>query len=157
MKRDLHKKKIQQQFKTQDRIGFIVFTVCTVLILLTGFYFSFKDKNEVLKTNASNLTKEDANKIENGIHVRTGLIDAEGLKTVVDNCTVYHSSQLVIQNRMNKETWNATIRWMQETQNLWPLGEKQEVIVDYLVKNYPPIEKGRRANLEEIEWYPLEN
>ncbi len=58
---------------------------------------------------------------------------------------------------MNKERWNATIRWMQETQNLWPLGEKQKIIVDYLVKNYPPIDKGRRANLEEIEWYALEN
>ena len=56
---------------------------------------------------------------------------------------------------MNKERWDATIRWMQETQNLWDLGENQEVIVNYLVKNYPVYSKGRRENLSQIEWYDL--
>lgn len=98
---------------------------------------------------------DDWNRIENGVHLRTGLKDDEGLMTVVTHCTACHSAQLVIQNRMNKERWNATIRWMQETQNLWDLGENQEVIVDYLVRNYPPTEKGRRENLKEIEWYEL--
>lgn len=99
----------------------------------------------------------DENRIENGIHVRTGLIDAEGLMLVVNNCTNCHSAKLVIQNRMNAERWNATIKWMQETQNLWDLGGNQEVIVNYLVKNYPPIAKGRRMALTDIEWYKLEN
>lgn len=98
---------------------------------------------------------QDWNRIENGIHVRTGLKEDEGLMAVVTHCTACHSAQLVIQNRMNKERWNATIRWMQETQNLWDLGENQEVIVDYLVRNYPPTEKGRRENLKNIEWYEL--
>ena len=98
---------------------------------------------------------QDWNRVENGIHVRTGLKEDEGLMTVVTHCTACHSAQLVIQNRMNKERWNATIRWMQETQNLWDLGENQEVIVDYLVRNYPPTEKGRRENLKDIEWYEL--
>ncbi len=100
---------------------------------------------------------QDPNRIENGIHVRTGLVDDEGLMTVVAHCTACHSAQLVIQNRMNKERWNATIRWMQETQNLWDLGDNQEVIVNYLVKNYPPTEKGRRENLKDIDWYELED
>jgi hypothetical protein len=46
---------------------------------------------------------------------------------------------------------------MQETQNLWDLGKNQEIIVNYLVKNYPPVAKGRRMALSEIEWYELEN
>jgi len=75
--------------------------------------------------------------------------------TVVNNCTNCHSSKLVIQNRMNEDRWNATIKWMQETQNLWPLGDNQKIIVDYLVKNYPPVEKGRRASLTNINWYEL--
>lgn len=100
---------------------------------------------------------DDQNRIDNGIHVRTGLKDAEGLMTVVQNCTNCHSSKLVIQNRMNAERWNATIKWMQETQNLWPLGENQEVIVNYLVTNYPPKKKGRRENLSNIDWYELED
>ena len=99
--------------------------------------------------------KEDWNRIENGIHVRTGLKEDEGLMAVVTHCTACHSAQLVMQNRMNEERWNATIRWMQETQNLWDLGENQQIIVDYLVRNYPPTEKGRRENLKNVEWYEL--
>lgn len=94
-------------------------------------------------------------KIENGIHVSTGFIAKDGYKTVIQNCTSCHSSQLVIQNRMNKDRWNATIKWMQETQNLRELGDSQNIIVNYLVSNYPPVKKGRRANLDNIEWYDL--
>ena len=100
---------------------------------------------------------EDENKIENGIHVRTGLVDAEGLMTVVNNCTNCHSSKIILQNRMNAERGNATIKWMQQTQNLWDLGKNQDVIVNYLVTNYPPKSKGRRENLSKIEWYALED
>ena len=98
----------------------------------------------------------DEDRIENGIHVRTGLIDADGLMLVVNNCTNCHSAKIVTQNRMTTERWDATIKWMQETQNLWDLGRNQEVIVNYLVKNYPPIAKGRRMTLKDIDWYELE-
>lgn len=73
-------------------------------------------------------------RIENGIHVRTGFVSDTGLMTVVDNCTNCHSAKLVTQNRMSKERWRATIRWMQETKiygiwvtkrlsslNIWPV------------------------------------
>ncbi|NNC50348.1 MAG: monoheme cytochrome C [Flaviramulus sp.] len=99
----------------------------------------------------------DEDRVENGIHVRTGLISADGLMIVVNNCTNCHSAKLVTQNRMNKERWNATIRWMQETQNLWDLGKNQEIIVDYLVANYPVEVVGRRANLTDIDWYELKD
>lgn len=98
---------------------------------------------------------DDWNKIENGIHVRTGLKDAEGLMAVVNNCTNCHSAELVIQNRMDRERWIATIRWMQETQNLWNLGDNEEIIIDYLVTNYPVMNSGRRSPLTDIEWYSL--
>lgn len=97
--------------------------------------------------------EDNYDKIENGIHQRTGLIEAEGLMVVVNNCTNCHSAQLITQNRMNREHWKETIRWMQETQNLWDLGKNEEIIIDYLVTNYPPEKKGRRMNLKEIEWY----
>ena len=58
---------------------------------------------------------------------------------------------------MNTEGWNTTIKWMQETQNLWDLGGNQEIIVNYLVKNYPPIAKGRRLVLSDIDWYELKD
>lgn len=117
-------------------------------------YFDFNKKEELVVAAPIEL---DEDRIENGIHVRTGLIDAEGLMTVVNNCTNCHSSKLVTQNRMTAERWNETIKWMQETQNLWDLGRNQEVIVNYLVANYPPKSKGRRMVLTDIEWYDLED
>ncbi|MBT8244589.1 MAG: monoheme cytochrome C [Winogradskyella sp.] len=99
----------------------------------------------------------DEDLIENGVHVRTGFIEAEGYTTVINNCTNCHSSKIVLQNRMSAERWNATIKWMQETQNLWDLGRNQEIIVNYLATNYPPIKKGRRMVLTNIEWYELED
>lgn len=95
--------------------------------------------------------------IVDGIHKETGLKDAAGLTTVIQNCTNCHSAKLIIQNRMSKADWEKTIDWMQETQNLWDLGSNEEVIVNYLVSNYPIIKKGRRQNLNEIDWYDLKN
>jgi hypothetical protein len=127
----------------------IICTLFLVIGILVFYVYGPKETEEqVVETNPD--------LIENGIHVRTGFIDADGLQVVVNNCTTCHSSKLVIQNRMGAEQWNATIRWMQKTQGLWDLGENQEIIVNYLVENYPPLEKGRRAPLTNIDWYTLE-
>ena len=136
--------------------GFCLFIMVGVLMAYYVFdpnFSAFKDHTET-----TILLKEvDEDIIENGIHVRTGFVDAEGLMTVINNCTNCHSAKLVIQNRMSKEHWNATIRWMQETQNLWGLGLNQEIIVNYLVTNYPVKDTGRREKLTNITWYDLEN
>jgi len=136
--------------------GFCLFIMVGVLMAYYVFdpnFSAFKDHTET-----TTLLKEvDEDIIENGIHVRTGFVDAEGLMTVINNCTNCHSAKLVIQNRMSKEHWNATIRWMQETQNLWGLGLNQEIIVNYLVTNYPVKDTGRREKLTNITWYDLEN
>jgi len=139
---------------------FLVLLFCLLGIVIFGLIYymidpdlsAFQDKTETYVN-----TQTDEDRIENGIHVRTGLIEAEGLMTVVNNCTNCHSALLVIQNRMNAERWIATIKWMQETQNLWDLGGNQEIIVNYLVTNYPPKEKGRREILTNIDWYELED
>jgi len=105
-----------------------------------------------MNTNVSDL---DDDAIVNGIHVRTGLKDSPGLIQVVRNCTNCHSSKLLTQNRMDYDSWKTTIDWMQETQNLWDLGDNEEIIINYLVTNYPIIKKSRRQQLKDIEWYTL--
>lgn len=124
-----------------------------IYAMIDPSFSAFKDSTDTYVA----VDEVDEDLIENGIHVQTGLIDAEGLMTVINNCTNCHSSKLVTQNRMSKERWNATIRWMQETQNLWDLGDNQEIIVNYLVTNYPVEDTGRRASLSNIEWYDLED
>ena len=152
--------KFRQQVSSIYRLMLVLFvlmgiTAAGVFLLMTqpdfitvGGEGSESEYTEIVEN-------EDYDKIENGIHVRTGLKDGEGLMAVVNNCTNCHSAQLVVQNRMNEERWLATIRWMQETQNLWDLGNNEEVIIQYLVNNYPPVKKGRRPNLQDIEWYEL--
>jgi len=126
-----------------------------IVLFLWLFYKTYGTKKFVREADKPIETAAITTDIVNGIHVRTGLKEGEGLMTVIGHCTACHSAQLIIQNRMNKEQWNATIRWMQETQNLWDLGDNQEVIVNYLVNNYPVVDKGRRENLKNIEWYIL--
>ena len=83
------------------------------------------------------------------------LADDPNLEVIQQNCTACHSARLIVQNRATREGWQSMIEWMQATQNLWDLGQNEEIILDYLVKNYAPESKGRRANLESIEWYRL--
>lgn len=151
----------EPKMNTSNRKKLITwFFLPLVILIFAGFYlllqtdvFTVNIKEETLIDKNNN---DDFDKIENGIHVRTGFVDAPGLLETVQNCTSCHSSKLVLQNRMNKERWTATIKWMQETQNLWDLGENEAIIVNYLAINYPPIETGRRKNLDTIDWYILE-
>jgi len=154
-----------QKFKEQIRsiyrllsLLLVLFAVTAlgVLYLLSDPSFSIFKSDDAVATYVPVTEEDDFDKIENGIHVRTGLLEAEGLMTVVNNCTNCHSALLVTQNRMNEERWIATIRWMQETQNLWDLGKNESIIVNYLVTNYPPMDKGRREVLSNIEWYELQ-
>ena len=97
-------------------------------------------------------------RIENGIHVATGLIYAEGFELVRATCTACHSAQLVTQNRATRQGWRDMIRWMQATQGLWDLGDNETAILNYLATHYAPEEVGRRPQLDltEVEWYILE-
>lgn len=137
--------------------GLFIVAAIGILFLLSNPDWTRKKATEVEPEYVSIQESDDFDKIENGIHVRTGLIEADGLMTVVNNCTNCHSAKLVTQNRMNEERWIATIRWMQETQNLWDLGNNEAIIVNYLVTNYPPQKKGRREVLSDIEWYELKD
>ena len=153
--------KIRQGIRKIYRLFVGIFTLfVAVLLFIIYMVYNpdvFSSKNNVPEPEYVVVPEEDEyDKIENGIHVRTGLVEAVGLTEVVNNCTNCHSAKLVTQNRMNKERWIATIRWMQETQNLWDLGNNEDIIVNYLVTNYPPTKKGRREILSNIEWYELQ-
>ena len=94
--------------------------------------------------------------VQDGIHLASGLVAEEGYELVALTCSGCHSTKLVTQNRATREGWKELIVWMQETQKLWDLGENEPPILDYLAKHYGPENKGRRENLENIEWYELE-
>lgn len=131
-----------------------------ISVFLTWIYVGLNrgpDIHEIVPVESEQavVVEEDPNEIVNGIHVRTGLVEGVGLMETVNNCTACHSAKLITQNRMDHDRWKATIQWMQETQNLWDLGANEEVIINYLVTNYPPVAKGRRAPLRDVQWYDL--
>ena len=76
----------------------------------------------------------------------SGLIKAPGWEIVRANCGGCHSHALVIQQRADRQTWLAMIRWMQASQNLWQFPPDTEAqILDYLAANYSPQPNRRRA------------
>lgn len=141
--------------KQKVHIALILLAIAVLAAGVGLLLFRTSTPSEIIQIN-TNTDFEDPNRIVDGIHLRTGLKDADGLMSVVTNCTACHSAEIILQNRMDKEGWATTIKWMQETQNLWDLGGQESVIINYLTTNYPPKKKGRREILENIEWYNLE-
>lgn len=133
----------------------LVFVATMLIVKVTNPSFLSSNKQEVEVQQYVSIDGIDSSEIKNGIHVPTGFKEGDGLFEVVISCTPCHSAKLVTQNRATKEGWIGIIKWMQETQNLWDLGENEAIIVDYLSTHYAPENKGRRENLKDIDWYDL--
>ncbi len=151
------KRELQQIYRALILLSVVLLVTVGVLFYYMGHPNMFASTSNTTITIEEEKIEIDEDRIENGIHVTTGLIAKDGYMTVVNNCTSCHSAKLVTQNRMNTERWNTTIKWMQDTQGLWDLGGNQKIIVNYLVENYPVEDKGRRENLKNINWYDLQN
>lgn len=148
----------------------LIFLICFILLFicfflfkdLLGFDFRQMDTevHEISERKNHLKTKmfKDVERIENGIHMKTGLAWDKNFDVVRANCTSCHSAKLITQNRATKEGWEEMIEWMQKTQGLQDLGDNHEVIVSYLSEHYAPKQKGRRQaiNPDLIDWYELD-
>lgn len=127
-----------------------------VLLLVICAYFlisaSFKQENSK-ENNFKKQTFADSTIV---LDKTTGLVVSDNLDLVIAHCTGCHSSKLITQFHTDRKGWLEKVRWMQQKQKLWDLGEAEPKILDYLAKNYPPTEKvNRRAALKNIDWYKL--
>ncbi|MDJ1495613.1 hypothetical protein QNI19_21925 [Cytophagaceae bacterium DM2B3-1] len=121
--------------------------IAGALLMVTTMEFQRKAERNGLTTVQDSIPKLDST---------TGLKIAPGFDMVRAQCTACHSSRLILQYRATREGWKERIRWMQQKQNLWDLGENEPIILDYLAKNYGPEKKEvRREPLQPIEWYKL--
>jgi hypothetical protein len=78
----------------------------------------------------------------------SGLIIDEGWEIIKNTCGNCHSLSLVTSQRADRRSWLDTIRWMQANQNLQQFDiDTENAILDYLAKNYPPLEHKRRMPL----------
>lgn len=132
--------------KNIHKVALLVFSV--VVIISAGF----KQENLSSKRSFAGMKADSTVKIDKA----TGLIVDKGLDMVTAHCTGCHSSKLITQFHTDRAGWLEKIRWMQQKQKLWQLGDAEPVILDYLAKNYPATEAvNRRAALKGIEWYKL--
>ncbi len=131
--------------KNLHKISLLIFSA--VIMISAGL------KQENLESQkASKVAVIDSVKIDKA----TGLIVDKGLDIVTAHCTGCHSSKLITQFHTDRAGWLEKIRWMQQKQKLWALGDAEPVILDYLAKNYPASETvNRRAALKDVEWYKL--
>lgn len=141
------------------------FIVLMVMIAVLSAVIAFTDKNEGGNVQRASAVEKKAPvpdfmaEVKDGIHVPSGLKAGTHLELVLGNCMACHSADVIRNTRLSKEGWNSIIKWMQEKQNLWDLGNNHEKIVTYLSKNYAPEARGRRLNLaiKADDWYELEN
>ena len=64
-----------------------------------------------------------------------GLPVGKGIKLVLENCTVCHSTDIILQNHMSRKNWKKTITLMQQERGMAKLKKQdQKIILDYLSK-----------------------
>jgi hypothetical protein len=129
-----------------------------ILLLPVIYYYEpllFNGNNETIEHTVIVETIVEITLPKGSIDPANGLIVDDNYILVEQNCSACHSLQLVTQNRASRAGWKDIIVWMQETQKLWDLGKNEPLILDYLSKNYANSKKGRRMNLQDIEWYEL--
>jgi len=142
----------------QQVVGILKVLQCSVVLMLIVSLLLYSSVlSRLIPEKEELFAKKQLEEVfADGFHTETGLIEGNGVELVVQNCTSCHSAQLIMQNRMSKNSWAQTIKWMQDTQNLWDLEENHEAILLYLSTHYAPQKKGRRQNLEITEWYELD-
>ena len=81
----------------------------------------------------------------------TGLIIAEGLELIKENCTVCHPGRFMVINGGDSKFWKAKIRLMQKGFGLWDLDKESEsTIINYLSKYYPKKQKNKKTKKSEF-------
>ena len=59
----------------------------------------------------------------------------KGIKLVLENCTVCHSTDIILLNHMSRKNWKKTITLMQQERGMARLKKQdQKIILDYLSK-----------------------
>ncbi len=68
------------------------------------------------------------------------LAPGPGRDLVAINCVVCHSLRVVVDTRMSRADWDASITWMQQKHHLWSFNdEDRALILDYLETTQGPL------------------
>ena len=137
----------------------LIGVISGIVIIAAGLVWlvDFNKKTPATEPSAnSETTMVTGDSLEYDAH--SGLVKGDGLSLILSNCSTCHTTDLIKNNRFTRDGWLAKIRWMQNEQNLWDLGENEQPILDYLEKYYSPSTSAARAHLRReplsnIQWY----
>lgn len=66
-----------------------------------------------------------------------GLPAGDGQVETFANCTPCHSTMIVMQQRLNRRTWDEVLTWMVEDKGMWVMPpELRKTVLDYLVEHF---------------------
>jgi len=86
-----------------------------------------------------------ANEVELG-----GMPPALGAEETYYACSACHSIKLVVQQGLSRRSWEESLEWMVEEQEMEPLEPKElKLILDYLSKYYGPDRRARAAAMKK--------
>ena len=133
-------------YVNSQRVVEMVSIIVRLIALLGLFHLSVAAAHSETKKTMS-MANSPTEHVQPAVDPQSGLVKAEGFNLVLAHCSACHSPALITQNAMSRGRWLETIRWMQDTQKLWPLGEAEPLILDYLSTWYGPKQSFRRAPL----------
>lgn len=142
-------------YKNLMRLSLVMAVFMTCILLFKFEFISIPQYNEVIEPAV--LPNGSGSEIFPGevgsIDGESGLVIDHGFSVIKAQCGSCHSTKLVAQNNLSRQGWLELIRWMQDKQNLWDLGDQESIVLDYLEKNFGPKNNGRRKKLEIDNWY----
>lgn len=66
-----------------------------------------------------------------------GLPEGDGRLETYQNCLACHSSAIIRQQRLSRETWDEVLDWMVEQHGMWQMApEVREQVLDYLAEQF---------------------
>ena len=102
-------KVLHNMMKRFDVLATLFFILLCSFVLFSIAYSSSSVEEKEPSLVIKKVAEDDYNRIENGIHVRSGLIVADGYKLVLSNCGACHSHKLVTQNPKTPKPQNPSI------------------------------------------------
>src|SRR5690606_39489843 len=131
----------------KHNVGFTVAACLAIVVALTIFLNRPEPGTQAPPSDAQSDRADALTADSLTLDTHTGLVVDTNLRLILANCSTCHSTDLVRQNRFTRDGWLAKIRWMQETHNLWDLGESDAAISDYLEKYSSPSSMDKRGLL----------
>jgi hypothetical protein len=138
-------------------IAIILFILVAIWLIAGGPDFIIRQDKNPNSTSEKEITTASNPHIDSKIiDEETGLIMDANLEVVVVNCIACHSAHLITYTSADSSQWHDMIKWMQQTQGLWDLGNDEKSIIEYLSQHYGPSNRQNQSEEITTTWHEID-